>query len=665
MKNHLSKRNMKKYIVCILATILIGSITLGINIKDIHATDGVVIDETNFPDPNFRAVISGPDYDRDGNGILDASEIALTINIYCEGMGITSLKGVEYFTALQGLWCKDNAISTMDLSNNKDLHGVWCSGNLFTSLDFSANPELEWVYCYDCNLTYLNVSNNPKMAFIECNTNPLSSLDVSNCPLLEHLTCGTCNLTSLDLSNNPELSHLDAFSNSLTSLDVSHNPKLKRLDIWNNQGLGSIDVSNNPGLQYYNCAYNDAYTIDVSNNPELNKLICSYNSLTSLDLSGNPKLVYLDCACNSLTSLDLSNNPDLYFLQAFTNSFTTLDISSNPFLIKTYNDGKKKDESAVCQGHSWTIDYGGDTSTGGDNIYFICFDDKVTIKGNTGTGISTATTATVTTLTSDQVSREMVVWTLYNMAGCPDVTGLKSRFTDAESGAWYEDALKWAEDNSIAIGYPYAVSDTFGVGLPVARQDLILMLMRYSEYKNYKRAIDFGRSDYYADYYDIDYYAWEAMCWAMTWNIMTGKGEPGAPKEEQYLYPHVDATPTDMHDMINRMLEVNGLSQISSFPTPDTSGQASVEITVSDNEADLTEEITETEEDINASDPAEDIQSSSYNAAVSEDEATVSGDNIPTENKTSGFPVFIAALIGAIAGVAGYKIFTSKKKKED
>ena len=64
------------------------------------ANAAVEINETNFPDPVFRSVIASADYDRDRNGIIDDTEIALTINIYCEGMGITSVQGVEYFTAL-------------------------------------------------------------------------------------------------------------------------------------------------------------------------------------------------------------------------------------------------------------------------------------------------------------------------------------------------------------------------------------------------------------------------------------------------------------------------------------------------------------------------------------------------------------------------------------
>ncbi|MBR4760246.1 MAG: leucine-rich repeat protein [Lachnospiraceae bacterium] len=524
------------------------------------APASVKINEKNFPDPIFRSVIAESDYDRDGNGTLDAKEIGLTINIHCEGMGIESLQGVEYFTDLQGLWCKDNKIKTLDISKNKDLRGLWCSGNLLTSLDLSPNPELLWVYCYDCKLTSLNVADNPKMAFIECNTNPLKTLDVSHNPELEHLTCGTCELKTLDVSKNPKLAHLDAFQNHLTQLDVTHNPKMKRLDVWSNQGLGSIDVSQNPGLQYYNCAYNKATSIDVSHNPQLTKLICSYNQISKLDLSQNTKLVYLDCACNDISKLNLKNNPKLRFLQAFTNPFKTLDIGSNPYLIKTYKEGKKQDESAVCKGHSWTIDYGGDTSTGGDNIFFLCFDDAAKLITKASSTAMAEDPAAVDGEIADPkevVTREMFAQILYEMAGSPSTAGLKSRFTDVESGAWYENALLWGEKNHICTGYPDVSSDTFGVGRWITRQDVCLMLMRYAELMNYKRDIDFGRSDDYIDYFDVDFDHWEAICWSATWQIMEGKGEPGAPKEEQRIDPLGKATRSEIKAIVKRFLEVN------------------------------------------------------------------------------------------------------------
>lgn len=553
----------------LIAALSAGTPTLRI-MAEAAVTDGLVpvkITASTFPDHNFRAYVSSA-FDKDRNGTIDADELLVARNIWCNGMNIKSLQGIEYLTELRGLYCMDNQISTMDLSKNQQITGVWCSGNLFTSLDFSTNPTLEWVYCFDCNLTSLNVSENPKMSYIECNTNPLGKLDVSHNPVLEHLMCGDCGLTELDLSHNPNLQHLDAFRNKFKTLDVTCCPKMKRLDVWDNPDLGSIDVSKCPGLQYYNCSNNNATSVDVSHNPELNKFICSYNKLTEVDVSHNPKLAYFDCMQNELKGLDLSHNPNLRFLQAFINDFTELDIGYNPFLIKTHNEGKDEDIWNYGKFHAWKIDFGGDTSTGGDNIFFIAFDNKVKLSKEPKAALPVNDRSDeVIADTSQLLTREAAVQTLYEMAGKPSVKGLRSRFTDVEHGAWYEDALLWGEANALCLGYPYVLADTFGVGEWVTRQDVALMLMRYSEYKKYERAIDFGRSDDFMDYYDVDFDHWEAICWACTWHIIEGKGEEGAPKEERVIDPLGKATRTEFTEMINRMLEVNKTS--AEFRIPD------------------------------------------------------------------------------------------------
>lgn len=531
----------------------------------------VEISEANFPDENFRRVLKEK-YDEDHNGVFDEDELIKLRNIWCNGEGIKSLKGIELLPEVRGLYCMDNQIEDWDLSHNKLLTGIWCSGNKFTSLDFSDLPDLEWVYCFDCQITSLNVSKNPKMSYIECNSNPLQRLNVSNNPLLEHLMCGDCGLSELDLSHNPKMQHLDAFRNDLTSLDVTCCPKMKRLDIWDNHELGSIDVTQCPELQYYNCANNGATSVDVTHNTELTKLDVSYNrdGLTKLDITHNPKLAYLKCECNGLAELDITHNPELYYLMAFTNPFTTLNIGNNRFLVKTYKEGVKAEEYEICKGHSWTIDYGGDTSTGGDNIYFLCFDDAVDLKIDP-VEVETPEKKEPEDIVQDPedlLTREVAVQSLYELAGKPDVSGLKSRFTDVVPGAWYEDALLWGEKNAMFLGFPDTSSDIFGVGEYVTRQDLMLMLMRYCEAMNYKRAIDFGRSDDYIDALEVDHYAWEAVCWANTWNIMNRIGEQGADKSEQYIKPHRKATREDFNYMVGRMFEENNVTANISIAVP-------------------------------------------------------------------------------------------------
>jgi hypothetical protein len=516
----------------------------------------VKINATTFPDPKFRELISGRDYDKNGDGTLDVEEIIYIRNIHCQGMGIKSLKGIEYLKELRGIYCMDNEISDWDLSHNKLLTGIWCSGNQFTSLDFTGLDDLVWVYCHDNKLTSLNVRNNPKMAYIECNTNPLKELDVTQNPELEHLMCGTCQLTKLDLTHNPKLQHLDCFANEFTSLDLSQNSMMKRLNIWNNEHLGNVNINNMKGLQTYNCAKTGIKKLDVSHHPELYKLTCGYNEITSLDLSKNPKLIILECQDNSLNKLDLSKNPQLRFLWAAHNNFKSLDLSSNPYLIKVYHEGTYE-KSDIDE--EWYKDLGGEVSTGEDNKLYLWVNIGVTIND-----VSNGTQAAQEKYSeldpgvkeSDCLTRGYVMNYLYEMAGSPNVSKYKTSFKDV-AGTKYEKAIIWGELRAMTMGFPEFLGDYFAPNKWITRQDLTFMLMRYSEAFNLKRDIDFGRSDEYIDYYDIDPDHWEAICWCATWHIIEGKG--GSSKSQQRFDPYGRITQTDLKQAIANLKEVNGL----------------------------------------------------------------------------------------------------------
>lgn len=515
----------------------------------------VKINATTFPDPKFRELISGRDYDKNGDGTLDVEEIIYIRNIHCQGMGIKSLKGIEYLKELRGIYCMDNEIADWDLSHNKLLTGIWCSGNKFTSLDFTGLDDLVWVYCHDCKeLTSLNVKNNPKMAYIECNTTPLKELDVTHNPELEHLMCGSCGLKSLDLSENPKLQHLDAFKNNFTSLNLSNNSILKRLDIWGNEQLGDVAISNLKGLQTYNCAKTGIKKLDVSQCPELYKLICSYNQISSLDLSKNPKLLILQCQDNSLGKLNISKNPQLRFLWAAHNKLTSLDLSSNPYLIKVHNEGTYERDKID---HEWYIKLGGDVSTGDDNKLYLWVDLDVTI--NDKSNGTPAVKEKYSPLDpgvkeSDCLTRGYVINYLYKMAGSPKVSGHKSSFKDV-AGTTYEKAIIWGELRAMTMGFPEFLGDYFAPDKWITRQDLTFMLMRYAEAFNLKREIDFGRSDEYLDYYDIDYDHWEAVCWCATWHIIEGKG--GSAKSQQKFDPYGRVTQADLNLAIANLKDAN------------------------------------------------------------------------------------------------------------
>lgn len=82
-------------------------------------TDGVAIDEKNFPDANFREVVK--EFDKDDNNNLSTEEITAVKIMYCDSNKIASLDGIEFFTALEELHCYGNDLTDIDLSSNTAL----------------------------------------------------------------------------------------------------------------------------------------------------------------------------------------------------------------------------------------------------------------------------------------------------------------------------------------------------------------------------------------------------------------------------------------------------------------------------------------------------------------------------------------------------------------
>ena len=302
---------------------------------------GVTIDNTNFPDANFRTVVKKFDTNQDSS--LSDTEIAAVKKINCSNKGITNLKGIEYFTSLNILWCTDNQLTALDVSENTALTKLNCCFNKLISLD---------------------VSKNTALTILECNANRLTSLDVSKNTALTELNCSINELTSLDVRKNTALTELYCNDNQLTSLDVSKNTALISLSCVCNQ-LTSLDVSKNTALQILNCNYNQLTVLDVSKNTALTDLECRDNQLTVLDVSKNTALTDLECRNNQLTSLDVSNTnmDDLYcggnIYQIIVDNDPTFDLSTLP---GNFDVAKTSNWSGgTVSGNTLTVDSGKDT----------------------------------------------------------------------------------------------------------------------------------------------------------------------------------------------------------------------------------------------------------------------------------------------------------------
>ena len=158
--------------------------------------------------------------------------------------------------------------------------------------------------------------------------------------------------------------------------------------------------------------------------------------------------------------------------------------------------------------------------------------------------------------TSQPLKREQFVQVLYNHMGKPEVTSANS-FEDVKKGAYYYDAVLWAKENKIADGKIKNGKSIFGVGQNISREELALMLYRYAKLRGYNVAREAGATEGYADSNKVSPWAKEAMEWAVTRGIMSGKGGDDVPKSEIRLDPAGNATRAECASMMKKLLEMN------------------------------------------------------------------------------------------------------------
>lgn len=250
---------------------------------------GVLLDESNFPDPAFLQCVQA--FDTDGSGVLSEEECAAVTQLDIRGKGIVSLEGIGFFPELTYLNCIGNGITELPLEHLSKLTRLLCNENRITSLDLSQTPALELLHCHD---------------------NLLSSLDVSSLPHLRELACGDNPFSSLDVSRNPELQYLLYLGGPLRTLTLSGNDAL--IDLWCSYSLVSqLDLSQAPNLEILGIQRSDLCYFDLSANTHLTEVMAADNlllalragqSIPNLDLSGQ-RAVEVQIAAEE-TSCDLA-----------------------------------------------------------------------------------------------------------------------------------------------------------------------------------------------------------------------------------------------------------------------------------------------------------------------------------------------------------------------
>lgn len=129
-----------------------------------------------FKDNNLReALVNNSSINIDGDDGISRYEAKLVKKLNITKKGISSFDELSYFINLEDLYCEENEITSLDVSNLTKLKLLSCQKNQLSKLDISQNTELTTLLCFKNDLKTLDIRNNTKLEYIYCGnqSNPI------------------------------------------------------------------------------------------------------------------------------------------------------------------------------------------------------------------------------------------------------------------------------------------------------------------------------------------------------------------------------------------------------------------------------------------------------------------------------------------------------------
>ena len=143
------------------------------------------------------------------------------------------------------------------------------------------------------------------------------------------------------------------------------------------------------------------------------------------------------------------------------------------------------------------------------------------------------------------LTRAMAATVLYRIAGAPEVQG-GSPFPDVAAGAWYTDAVIWAQANGVVQGY---TDGAFRPDRSITREQFAAILHRYTRLLDPELGAE-GALDDFPDAALVSDYAADAMAWAVGEGLITGVSAAGG----VYLRPQNNTTRAQFATIVSRYL---------------------------------------------------------------------------------------------------------------
>ena len=140
------------------------------------------------------------------------------------------------------------------------------------------------------------------------------------------------------------------------------------------------------------------------------------------------------------------------------------------------------------------------------------------------------------------IRRSEVVTILHRAAGSPEA-GQKADFPDVPAGCFYAQALDWATENRIVLGYSDGL---FHPDVPVTRAQLAALLRRYAD----ADAGDPTSLSVFPDRDEVPRWAAGDLAWAVENGLIKGSNLGG----RDYLLPEGKATRAQFVTILQRYL---------------------------------------------------------------------------------------------------------------
>ena len=270
----------------------------------------VAITKENFPDDNFRDIVV--DYDEYDDEILYDYEIKYIRYMDLTDEGISDLTGIQYFSALEQLYCNGNQLTSLDVSYMKNLVELNCSNNLLTELNVWGCSNLHYLYAHHNRLETLDLDPDARYETLQLQYNDFTDeSDIKkNGNALKYTIDyayhpqNSVQPVRVNESNFPD----PAFRKVLAGYAGSDGMLSPDEFVW----IRSLDLSNSDledltGIHHFfnleELYVNACYLTEIPELPDsIKKLQANYNYLTELPELPE-SLEFLMCIDNQLTSL--------------------------------------------------------------------------------------------------------------------------------------------------------------------------------------------------------------------------------------------------------------------------------------------------------------------------------------------------------------------------